>query len=231
MQVCADGDQCSDTLPFSIGYYSSQLGIKYSSSGDQNAWSDTHKWWVIAAAISVGNRLGGVTNKDAISAFRNAYGIHPNKPFVMEMGSCGPRDGRGGCGDPAVGAYTWGSRDVEFSVTAPFYPVGPNRPATIAAIMSIHQIVHEFGHAFAASQTSYTDNPYAEIALQKDLLTSSGYQVSDYPGMWTPNSSTAYYESFANTFLGWVYGEFANDRYGTKRLEFMEDGMPRWLNR
>jgi hypothetical protein len=93
--------------------------------------------------------------------------------------------------------------------------------------MSVHGVVHELGHAFAARFKSGPSNPYTMAGNDPDILSVEGYQTSEHEGMWRANSSTRENESFANTFTGWVYDEFDNDAdgIGDHRREFMEDNM------
>lgn len=116
---------------------------------------------------------------------------------------------------------------------------GGNRSQYEANGINIHTIVHELGHAFASRFKSGPANPYEMIekATFNDgtaYATSVGFHPSPDPvsarGYWTPNTSPASHETFANMFLGWTYSAWSNDTYGDQRGIYMDTNMRNtWL--
>lgn len=195
---------------------------------------------VKATAAKLASTMGA---KNAAMAFANVYGIDPftdSGNFRFAMGSCDPRDGKGGCmdenGDKA-GAYTWGSREVEFYVGQPFAQPGGNRSLFEATGISIHTVVHELFHAFANREVGRI--PYTVVETQKfetgeAYTTTLGFRTSpdeiSARGFWRPSQRTTPGETFANMGVGWVYNAWANDTYGDQRSVFMTTNMQIWIS-
>ena len=145
----------------------------------KGTWSTIQKAWVMLGIDAVGRaHARNMKGTSASEAFKAVYGIKDGRTMDMEMGDCGPRNGKGGCGSPAAGSFTWGSREIEFADGAPFSGPGPNRSARLASEMNIHQVVHELGHAFAARFTNDNpSNPYHLLEEENDSLTHSGMHL------------------------------------------------------
>jgi hypothetical protein len=197
-------------------------------------WSITQKAYVMLGVDAVGRALSKqISGSTSTEAFRLTYGVKENTPFRFIMGGCGPRNGIGGCGSPARGAYTWGSREVEYAENSPFSSPGPYRSARTASIISIHSIVHELGHAFAARfNDDFPFNPYKMVESSSNLGNPFGYapEGKGEQGMWRPNTSTSREETFANMYLGWIYGMWGTGRIGLDRAAFMFINMEKWIS-
>ena len=187
----------------------------------KGTWSTIQKAWVMLGIDAVGRaHARNMKGTSASEAFKAVYGIKDGRTMDMEMGDCGPRNGKGGCGSPAAGSFTWGSREIEFADGAPFSGPGPNRSARLASEMNIHQVVHELGHAFAARFTNDNpSNPYHLLEKRDDLLNPLGYASPDES--WRPNKETSPHETWANMYLGWTYGQWGSGDYADNRIEFM----------
>jgi len=198
--------------------------------------------------LAVANRLVEGTDRDPAETFRSVYGITDSNPLVFTMGSCDARtaaDGSlyGGCADEngdKAGAYTWGSRDIEFYSGDPFYSNGGNRTRTDVYNANIHLVVHELGHAFASRFGSSAISPYlmvdqAKFSNGQSYLSSDGFASApseSINGYWRPNKNITMGETFANMFLGWVFDTWADDinGYGDQRGTYMSDNMKNiWL--
>ncbi|RLD42096.1 MAG: hypothetical protein DRI88_11985 [Bacteroidetes bacterium] len=200
---------------------------------------------MLTAVHVVARVLGKELGMEPAEAFRAVYGITAESPFRFVMGSCNARNGIGGCanakGDKA-GAYTWGSREVEFYEGNPFavyYPSSNRTPEQVFGY-NVHTVVHELGHAFANRFKSTSEiHPYTMIGSAmfedgKSFNTSLGYAPSPNPvsvqGYWRPNRSIISAETTANMFLGYVYGAWAADIYGNQRGAYMTNHMKNtWL--
>jgi RHS repeat-associated protein len=209
-----------------------------------NYWTSQYTSYVLAGVRVTANTLGRERNMDPIVAFKAVYGITPESPFRFVMGSCDAREGKGGCADKngqKAGAYTWSSREVEFYYGQPFAQSGGNRSGSETYGLGVHEVVHELGHAFASRfDGGSPSNPYTMIGAkmfddgQTPYTSDRGFRSSPDPvsasGYWRPNSSTEAGETFANMFLGWVYGAWSNDSFGDQRGSYMTTNMAdTWL--
>jgi RHS repeat-associated protein len=197
-------------------------------------WNLTQKAYVMLGVDSAGHALSSQKRgATSAQAFRSTYGVTNSSQFTFEMGSCGSRNGKGGCGNPSTGAYTWGSREVEFAENSPFTSPGLYRSARTASAISINTVVHELGHAFAARFKSDSPlNPYTMVESNPKLLNPYGYaeEGTGEQGLWRPNTSIEPHETFANMFLGWTYDKWGNDGYGTGRSQYMITNMSGWIS-
>jgi hypothetical protein len=116
---------------------------------------------------------------------------------------------------------------------------------------SARNAAHEIGHAFSqsAGRQPYTDLDAAQIMDNAGnaiaggggpgpyLRSDAGYATAGFP--WQQHRQVmgdiadppTANEDFADMFLGWTYGNFANDRpgAGAARNTWMSANMPRWI--
>ena len=184
-------------------------------------WTITQKTWVMLEVDAVGRaHARNMKGSSASEAFKAVYGIKGDRTMDMEMGDCGPRNGNGGCGNPPKGSYTWGAREIEFAVRAPFSNPGPYRSDRLASYMNIYQVVHELGHAFAARFTDDNpSNPYHLVEKRGGLLNPLGYASPD--DSWRPNIETSPHETWANMYLGWTMGQWGTGKEAEARIQIM----------
>ena len=203
----APGQSISEWTESFISHYASLYGIEF--TGD--SWTLEGKIFVLLGVMAVGEKLGSVLSLSGAEAFRATYGVDSKNTFQFQIGKCEECQGKG--------AFTHGSRHIEFSITNPFFNPGDYRSNALAFEMNVHEVIHELGHAFNDRKSSVPEG-----AVPSNLIGLEGFS-SEPPGgqgLWTPqydikNES----EAFANMFLGWVYGEWGNNKMGGKRAEFM----------
>ena len=131
------------------------------------------------------------------------------------------------------GGYTHGERSIEF---ASLWPKYTSHGTSIQMLRKTNNIIHELGHAFNHRAYQYPENKvasYYEIVNHEPFyLTnrSHGFYVDQYGTMtWVQSTQTSGSEIFADMFIGWVHGKWANDAYGTVRKNFMNINMPSWI--
>ena len=121
---------------FSTAMITELFGINFVGT-----WTDAQKGFVAVAALITGSKLSDGTDKTASQAFKAAYGVTQETPFEFTLGSCKRCNGKG--------AYTYGSRDIQYYSGLPFYSVTENRNESQTWITNVYSVIHEFGHAFA----------------------------------------------------------------------------------
>jgi RHS repeat-associated protein len=217
-----DGIWCSDN-------FEDAYGINFS-----DGWTNKYKAYVRVGVKAVAMKLASVLGfENPAMAFSLVYGIVGEKRFTFELGDCPKCKG--------AGANTHGSRHVEYDTEEPFYPISGNRTPYQVFSMNVHQVVHELGHAFSHRFKGESPiHPYTMVDKAKfsdtiSFLTDKGYAEppsSSVTGYWRANYSTQKHETFANMFVGWVYGAWANDGkiYGPERSDYMTTNMAEtWL--
>jgi hypothetical protein len=211
----AEGD-CEDRNTRQI--LSDEYGITLDES--ERAFSDDEISAIYAAVRSVGvaftRELIGMT---ASVAFQQVYGLLTFKRvYRYEYDGKFYDDGACACG---------GANTIQF---ASFYQWGPGytRSESTTALMNRNLVVHELGHMFSYIWLSDSlDNPVNRFSGK--LVTEYGWP--EYPPgarrMWRqhpsspPDDPISRGEVFADMFLGWVFGEFANDPVGAQRHQEM----------
>ena len=182
--------------------------------------------------------------------FRAVYGIrsdrlmtfnwNPHTPNNNGCDQCRPARcitaGDWGQTDPAckpLGGYTSGSCSIEF---ASIWPNNnwPDKPG-LQGLRKVNNVIHELGHAFNDRLSGAPVNAvHTAIANRQlpDLRPKGFYEAGTrtdmaYTWMQSPQDSDS--EIFADQFLGWVYGRWANDDDGRLRRDFMDKHMPQWI--
>ena len=141
-----------------------------------------------------------------------------------------------------AGGYTYAPHLIAFaSLPQSFYPSGIKTPE-MAYRQAVNNVVHELGHAFAllwAHNGGYDNSgPYGTGIIPGELVDNDGFYL--YPGpegaslTWRQHPCIAgddncSHEVFADMFLGWTYGAWANNREGQERSNFMMQHMPAWI--
>jgi len=149
--------------------------------------------------------------------------------MVFQWGNCPECQG--------VGAYTYGARKIGFASM-----VGTWVPDS--GWIRTNHVIHELGHAFnnrlwvVSSSRNYRlgefelGNRQAQDPNFPDR--SDGQDPGDYGfagpfgawGGWQPSTDGSPGEEFADMFIGWTYQRFSRDRWGEKRMIFMNEIMP-----
>jgi len=105
------------------------------------------------------------------------------------------------------------------------------RTAMQAHISARNNIVHEFGHAFA--NRFKANGPYQAMGLSASsyLVGNEGFHPSPITAQrtWRQHPGNSPNEAFADMFLGWTYGMWADDRIGIARDDFMTVNMAEWV--
>lgn len=132
---------------------------------------------------------------------------------------------------PAFG-YTNGARDIEFASMSNF----PN--LEIRALRNRNNVVHELGHAFnrrlgGAPERAVNEHPefLTRTNPQDPNDPLGGFYMQPGAGSvtWSQSTQLLPTEIFADQFLGWVYGTWANSNLGRARAQFMAQNMPQWI--
>lgn len=181
----------------------------------------------------ISNYVGGTSQ----GAFQTTYDY-----IFIKMGACSECDGGG--------AYTHGAHSIEFHSGSPFFKPTEYRSSGLAFEMNVHTVVHELGHAFAHIGSWYEskgalhyrpNSPYVSSFPESWYLTDDGFaQGPNYinPWMWRQrpdqgegheDNTTRSHEAFADMFLGFTYGVWANNDRGSARRDYMTANMAEWI--
>jgi len=189
------------------------------------SWNGEQKGWVRDAIIDISQKMAETySNHNAVFVFRASLGIMAGDPLRFEMGACEMCEG--------AGAYTQSPRRIEFDYEMPFSTNrGGTRSDTVVHDLNVHQVIHELGHAFSNRLRYGSDlDLYAQLD-SAHLVMQGGYAEAPENAylLWQPNHTTNPSETFANMVLGWTYDQWADDRVGQERREFMNTNMPIWI--
>jgi hypothetical protein len=203
---------------------------KYKVHLDED-WPEDRKWAAVHGVIRVAYRFKKelANEVSATDAFKAVYDLNDADPFYFEWdtGCWGCRQDPVGCdaeattGVACISAfgYTNGEDHIEFA------SMSDNE----VPLRNINNIIHELGHAL---NIRLGRGPENALAVRQDLLV-NGAGFYGYPGniTWEQSTGTTASETFADQFLGWVYGAWGDDDLGPVRAEFMNqmNGANGWI--
>ncbi len=171
---------------------------------------------------------------DGYKYFRLGYGNTPwdafnyiHDPLRLQWGDCPECKGYG---------YTYSKNLVAFE--------------GLSQGSEVNNIIHEFGHVFDWLVYSHDTEDQPRMKINRYTYFNQfrrplGSSINDdsYYGLggprnqvkWHQNPIGAPHEEFADTYLAWIFGKWEiKDGSLTDqakwRLDFMEEGMSRWLN-
>jgi len=171
----------------------------------------------------------------ATDLFIAAYDTSESNPLIFQWG-CSECNGAGG--------YTYSSHKIGFaSLAEETISGGGYRTDAMAFREAVNNVVHELGHAFAKRWYSPdgTYDPLGPLANLPSVLVNNNegfypspgaaaltWRQHPYPCVATPNPYCGS-EEYADMFLGWTYGMWADNRMGEKRADFMNQYMGPWV--
>ena len=131
---------------------------------------------------------------------------------------------------PAFG-YTNDVHSIEFASMS-----GYHKPS-VRYLRQRNNVIHELGHAF---NVRLGNEPEKALENRQDLIVRrtsdpndvlAGFYYSPRFGTstWMQSSQLTESEIFADQFLGWVDGMWANSDLGASRAQFMADNMSNWI--
>ena len=101
------------------------------------------------------------------------------------------------------------------------------------SLAAINNVIHELGHAFSSvlgqSPEKAVPSDYNYKGGKYNLIGPGGFAFPPY--RWVQHDVNTQQERFADMFLGWAYGIWANDDIGGARGDFMDTNMPLWVNK
>jgi hypothetical protein len=208
-------------------------GIRFTAIN--GAWTLRNKVAVISAVEAVGRKLAQDATLDD-SPSRAFRAIYHGVTFVWDT-QCVECQGGGG--------YTAGPHKIIFaSLSRETVSGGGYRSEPLAFTDARNNVVHELGHAFGqkwyvwdpnAQEIVYRpDGPYLNIP--SEMQNNEGFHPSPSSARltWRQHPCTAADtgcagETFADMFLGWTFGAWANSPEGQIRDAFMTTKMPEWI--
>ena len=196
--------------------FESEYGISFNKK-----WSQKDKISAMIAVMIVGDKFAETleNGSSASEAFKEVYGLQDGDTFFFEWDTnCwGCREDPPGCdlgtttGDACVRGfgYTNSENWIEFA----------SMSTVEVPLRNINNVIHELGHAF---NIRLGRGPENALAVRQDLLV-NGAGFFGYPNnrTWEASSGMNGTETFADQFLGWVYGKWGADPLGVVRAEFM----------
>jgi RHS repeat-associated protein len=226
---CAPYDTaCKNAKPLSPEYILKKYNVTL--GGD---WAEEYKWAVVHGVIRTAYRFAkelgnGISGSEA---FKSVYGLNDGDTFYFEWDeNCwGCREDPTGCdagtttGDACVSAFGFTNTEnwIEFASMS-----GVETP-----LRNINNVIHELGHALNLRLGRTPENvlavDYAEL-----LRNEVGFYGNPSNRTWEASSGTNGSETFADQFLGWVYGLWdGNDVFGPQRAGFMNqmNGASGWV--
>jgi RHS repeat-associated protein len=200
-------------------------GIRFAGN-----WTHEAKQAVFAALRKVGLAFANEIGGDPGDAFREVYGLNDGDTFLFEWDeNCwGCREDPKGCdagtttGDACVAGFGYTNTEnwIEFASMSNL-----ENP-----LRNINNVIHELGHALNLRLGRIPEN---SLAPRQDLLVNgAGFYGSPNNRTWEASSGTNASETFADQFLGWVYGQWGEHPLGPVRAEFMNqmNGTNGWVS-
>jgi hypothetical protein len=133
------------------------------------------------------------------------------------------------CACRPKGGYTHTPRYIEFA------SLWPNASADIQDLRKVNNIIHELGHAFN-NRLGKAPETAVQTAIANKVLPKKrpyGFYEAGTEGAliltWIQSPENTPSEIFADQFLGWVYGKWADNAFGRQRRDFMDDHMRNWI--
>jgi hypothetical protein len=217
--ICLDGQQCGTPLSIEATLWA-QYKVKLSTGGNAK-WATKDKAAALLGVQAVAAKLEAETGVNGAAAFQQVYGSLTFKMVesyeydgkTYDSGACA-------CGGPNTILF------------ASFYNTGSgyNRSSSTTMDLNRNLIVHELGHQFSYNwKAESSANP---VNMFSDgLLIEAGWPANPAGAdkMWRQHPSSSEDpisrgEVFADMFLGWVFGKFANDPrgIGAQRMSEMD---------
>ena len=216
------------------GDFDMEMGITF-SAGSAGQWSQRNKLIVrqgVWDAASKEANEKGISPKEAFQRSRN--GVNFTWGVAPDDGNPGV-----GCDEFAAGGCTASTHQIYFLSLAEANSA--NKSFDEAVREAINNVVHELGHSFgnkwypADPSLPYDPaGPYKNIP--PDMLNGDGFYPSSEGASltWQQHPCTAgdYAcpgEIYADMYLGWVYDQWADNKAGAARDQFMTLNMIEWL--
>ena len=191
------------------------------TTGENAKWKSRDKAAALLAVQAIAANFATETGINGALAFQQVYGYVTLKMVESyEYNGDTYTDGACACGGPNTILF------------ASFYQTGPGytRSSSTTLKMNLNLVVHELGHQFSYNWKD--DSPANPVNMfPSGLLTENGWPADPLgaDNMWRqhpssmdgPGASPSRGEVFADMFLGWVFGEFSNDRVGNYRRQEM----------
>lgn len=216
-----EGLSAADKLANTVSSLANRMGIKFECKQKNNNpdlpclsdWTDEQKGAVLMAAIMVAKRFPLL---NIVDAFKSVY--KQGLIFVMDP-TCTL------C--PLNGAHTDGNIITWQNLVG----LGREKSGWVEmadTTEAVLNVVHELGHAFDQlfwTLATKTNNQPSMITYNGSRLPQNSdgfaYRVS---------KENTYTELFADMFVGWVIGQWAQNNYGSDRRRWMENYMPGWIS-
>lgn len=163
---------------------------------------------------------GAVTfHKTGVSSANLGEAVGRNRVFVNNVEG-------GGITTPGTGAM-WAVHEMGHALNFALLPNGVDDLGYGAGLVSLSlEGIFSNGVRIAGNTTaSYADN-------NTYIRTTTGYRTGAM-GRATPyqqNTTASAAEDFADMFMNYVFGSFANDAYGAARNDFMSSHMGHWIS-
>lgn len=217
---CDVEEDCKETRrvdKLSVGEYVNEKLSKYKVKLTGKNWDNFHMIAVLAAVVAVGNKLASqFTNMSSEQAFRAVYGW-------INIGN-GLEGAQGECTDITAGGCTTNSHQINLAENN----WAGDYVSTNQFLRNRNNVVHELGHAFGSHNRGLG-------------LLVGGWEGFAPPS--TPDTKRVDWrmhpcaagedicpsETFADMFLGWTFGMWADTDMGGVRADFMNKNMPSWV--
>ncbi len=132
-------------------------------------------------------------------------------------------NGQPDCDCKPIGGYTYDDDWIQFASLS-------SNP-----LRKVNNVIHELGHAFNSRIGGAGAIAVNAAITTKDLPEKRPYGFyeagsdGDLIMTWIQSPTNSGTEIFADQFLGWVRGKWADDAFGHQRRDFMNTKMPNWI--